>query len=264
MTSYSGFIAVADIPTLKAEFPVNTYLAVVVGPLYPMEALKFYDFQPTSTDTPDDDEWVKPDFAHFDTVGRWRKVDVAEHPQMNADWAAVSGPTMILNKPALATVATSGLYNDLGGKPSLATVATSGSYVDLSNKPSIPSQYTYSVGAPTSRSLSLGTAYQAIDNTKPSEITITLTSTAALTLGGGSTFEADLIIGSTSAVASGTGTVVGKYKNSLTGTLVVGLAINNAQTTMHKLSLPAGWYFAIRQITGTGISVVSAYDQAIG
>ena len=39
----------------------------------------------------------------------------------------------------LATVATSGAYNDLSGKPTLAKVATSGSYNDLSNKPSIPS-----------------------------------------------------------------------------------------------------------------------------
>ena len=42
---------------------------------------------------------------------------------------------------SLATVATSGNYNDLSGKPSLpvlATVATSGNYSDLSGKPTIP------------------------------------------------------------------------------------------------------------------------------
>lgn len=39
---------------------------------------------------------------------------------------------------SLATVATSGSYDDLSNKPSLATVATSGSYNDLSNKPTIP------------------------------------------------------------------------------------------------------------------------------
>lgn len=39
---------------------------------------------------------------------------------------------------SLATVATSGSYNDLSGKPTLATVATSGSYNDLSGKPVIP------------------------------------------------------------------------------------------------------------------------------
>ena len=39
---------------------------------------------------------------------------------------------------SLATVATSGSYNDLLDKPTLATVATSGSYNDLSDKPTIP------------------------------------------------------------------------------------------------------------------------------
>lgn len=114
---------------------------------------------------------------------------VAQTPaQVNSDWNAASGAAQILNKPTLATVATSGSYNDLSNKPSipaaqiqsdwnqtndqavdfiknkptipaaqvnadwtassgvsqilnkptLATVATSGSYNDLSNKPTIP------------------------------------------------------------------------------------------------------------------------------
>lgn len=114
--------------------------------------------------------------------------------QVNSDWNATSGKAQILNKPNLATVATSGSYNDLSNKPTipaavtvdsalsststnpvqnkvittalnnkqgtisdlstirsgasagatavqpddLATVATSGSYNDLSNKPTIP------------------------------------------------------------------------------------------------------------------------------
>lgn len=91
--------------------------------------------------------------------------------QANADWNATSGVSEILNKPDLsiyaessdlATVATSGSYNDLLDKPSipsaqvnadwdatsgvseilnkpnLATVATTGDYSDLQNLPSIP------------------------------------------------------------------------------------------------------------------------------
>ena len=82
--------------------------------------------------------------------------------QVQSDWNAVSGMGEILNKPSLATVATTGNYSDLNGtptipaaqvnsdwnansgvsqilnKPSLATVATSGSYNDLQDKPSIP------------------------------------------------------------------------------------------------------------------------------
>lgn len=39
--------------------------------------------------------------------------------QVNADWNAVSGVAQILNKPSLATVATSGSYNDLSNKPTI-------------------------------------------------------------------------------------------------------------------------------------------------
>ena len=38
----------------------------------------------------------------------------------------------------LATVATTGSYNDLKNKPNLSTVATTGNYNDLTNKPTIP------------------------------------------------------------------------------------------------------------------------------
>jgi hypothetical protein len=68
--------------------------------------------------------------------------DIAEGTakyNVQSDWNAGSGLAQILNKPTLATVATSGAYGDLSGAPSLATVATTGSYNDLTDKPSIPS-----------------------------------------------------------------------------------------------------------------------------
>ena len=96
---------------------------------------------------------------------------MTDSKQVNSDWDATSGPAQILNKPHLASVATSGSYNDLkdkpsdsGGsftqvnsdwaatrgvavilnKPNLATVATTGDYNDLTNKPTIP-EVTYSL-----------------------------------------------------------------------------------------------------------------------
>ena len=41
--------------------------------------------------------------------------------QVNSDWNASSGIAQILNKPTLATVATSGSYNDLTDKPTIPT-----------------------------------------------------------------------------------------------------------------------------------------------
>jgi len=90
---------------------------------------------------------------------------VAINPQEQADWIEADNtePSYIKNKPTLATVATSGDYDDLTNKPTipsaqvnsdwdavsgvaqilnkptLATVATSGDYDDLTNKPTIPS-----------------------------------------------------------------------------------------------------------------------------
>ena len=85
--------------------------------------------------------------------------------QVNSDWNSTGGITQILNKPTLATVATSGSYNDLinlpsipnsqiqsdwtqsnsasldfiKNKPTLATVAISGSYSDLTGTPTLVS-----------------------------------------------------------------------------------------------------------------------------
>lgn len=59
-------------------------------------------------------------------------------PKLRYEW--IENAPSSLN---LATVATTGSYNDLVNKPSLATVATTGSYNDLVNKPSIPPTYPY-------------------------------------------------------------------------------------------------------------------------
>ncbi len=92
-------------------------------------------------------------------------VDLSDVVQVQSDWTEDNplDPSYINNKPDLATVATSGDYDDLRNKPTipqpvqsdwtesdsadpsyiqnkpnLATVATSGSYEDLTDKPDIP------------------------------------------------------------------------------------------------------------------------------
>lgn len=124
-------------------------------------------------------DWAQTNSSAVDFIKNKPSIPAA---QVNSDWNASSGVAQILNKPSLATVATSGSYSDLSNKPSiptatsdltndsgyitasdipaqaqadwsetntsdpsyiqnkpsLATVATSGSYNDLSNTPSIP------------------------------------------------------------------------------------------------------------------------------
>lgn len=57
----------------------------------------------------------------------WTKLEgiaAGAEVNVNADWNAVSGDAQILNKPSLATVATSGSYNDLTNKPTIVSSVT--------------------------------------------------------------------------------------------------------------------------------------------
>lgn len=119
------------------------------------------------------------------------------------------------------------------------------------------------MGAPGARTLALATAYQGLTPANITMITINLTSTANFSLSGGTTNSADILMGPTNAVASGTGTVMAKYSNSVTGTIALGLNMNSVMANAYSFILPAGYYFAIRQIAGT-ITITSAFDQAFG
>lgn len=118
--------------------------------------------------------------------------------------------------------------------------------------------------AAAGRALSLATAYQALDPTKPAAVTITLQAQSSISLGGAVNNEGAIVMGATSAVAAGTGTTVATYKNNLGGTLVVGLNLNSTQANTYTIAVPIGYYFAIRQTAGAGLTILSAYDQAIG
>ena len=86
----------------------------------------------------------------------WESFPTIPAAQVQTDWNATSGLGQILNKPTLATVATTGSYTDLTNQPTIPAGqvrsdwnATSGiSAID--NKPSLfDGQYTSLVGAPT-------------------------------------------------------------------------------------------------------------------
>lgn len=78
---------------------------------------------------------------------------------VNADWNATEGDALILNKPTLATVATSGSYNDLTEKPTIPTVDVNKEYVDtqLATKSDLPDYTVFDivVGILSSSNLSI-------------------------------------------------------------------------------------------------------------
>ena len=84
---------------------------------------------------------VQPgDLATVATSGSYN--DLSNKPtipaaQVNSDWNANTGVAQILNKPTLGTMAAESA-SDYTKTSGLATVATSGNYNDLNNKPTIP------------------------------------------------------------------------------------------------------------------------------
>ena len=76
-----------------------------------------------------------------------KTIDLGSAVQVQSDWDEADSSSMayILNKPTIPAAQVNSDWNSSSGvsqilnKPSLATVATSGSYADLSNKPTIPS-----------------------------------------------------------------------------------------------------------------------------
>lgn len=123
-----------------------------------------------------------------------------------------------------------------------------------------------SFSLPTLRSgINKATAYQATVATKPSIITITLSSTSSFSLSGNVSNQSNIIIGSTNAVATGTGQIMAKYANVLGGGLVVGVSVTNTNTQTYTINLPTGYFFAILNANSTtGVTIDSVYDQSVG
>lgn len=99
---------------------------------------------------------------------------IAQGAEVNiqADWdeTVSTSDAYILNKPNLASVATSGAYSDLSGTPTLASVATSGAYSDLSGTPTLASvatsgAYSDLSGTPPLASVATSGAYSDLSGT---------------------------------------------------------------------------------------------------
>lgn len=120
-----------------------------------------------------------------------------------------------------------------------------------------------SFSAPSALSVAASTAYQAADPTKPAIATVTLSSSATISLAGGTTNTAAVYVGSTSAVATTGGTQVCGYTNSNTGALTIGLNLATVATQPCTFTIPTGYYFAYRTSSGT-VTATNAVVAAVG
>lgn len=194
----------------------------------------------------------------------WATFPAIPAAQVQTDWNAVSGMGVLLNKPSLAAVATSGAYSDLAGRPTLSTVATSGNYADLSGKPSIPAAQIQAdwtqtnsgsvdfiknkpVPATATASRSFNSAFQ-VSTTKNAEVRYTVEITSSISLAG---TNAGTIFLETSPDNSAW-TEEGRIVNAQGGGLVVGLSLTQTFSAQLTAYVPSSYYVRLRSVVASG------------
>ena len=157
--------------------------------------------------------------------------------------------TSLINSVVLSVV---------GNDSLLATITGLNSDSKASNKLSVPTGFGWSKTSIGASDRSLNTAYQ-ISTTKYSEISMTVSVPATLTLAGGQT---------TSAILewSPNGTTGWTYASQVTtgntGTLAIGLNVTNTPSAPHTTRLEPGQYWRIRT-TGPGTVTIVGGEQII-
>lgn len=148
-------------------------------------------------------------------------------PQVQTDWNAVSGMGVLLNKPTLATVATSGSYND------------------LSNKPPIPAAP--SISTP---SRALNTIYQ-LSATRNAWVAYSVQIVVTASIGSGQAGDAILEAADDAGFTSNVRTIA-IVSNAQVVTLAI--ALQSVQTSTATLAgyIPAAAYHRIRTVNVTG------------
>lgn len=133
---------------------------------------------------------------------------------------------------------------------------------NLSRSANVLNSAVFNFGTPTNRTLSVSTSYQALSPTKASVITVSPQCTAALSLTGGATCTMQARINTSTATCSN-GVVVAQWTNGNTGTLTIGLALNQVMGAPASLQLPIGSYFILCPTSGT-FTINNITDQSAG
>lgn len=121
------------------------------------------------------------------------------------------------------------------------------------------------ISDPNAISAVFGTAQQATNPAKPSFVSAVIQTIYDVTLAGTAADTVELRYGPVQAtVANGTGGFsVPAFASSLTGiTLTIGLGtISRSQICA---LIPAGYYWALRRVTGSTATIIDATDQSLG
>lgn len=119
----------------------------------------------------------------------------------------------------------------------------------------------FNFGAINMRTFAVATDYQATDPTKAATVKISPSCTAALSLTAGGTCSIQARVGATALTCS-TGTVIATWSNANTGTLTIGLGLNQLVGSPGNIELAIGEHFIMCATSGT-FTLANGIDRAL-
>lgn len=188
----------------------------------------------------------------------------------------VRGDGSLAPFPSIPSVpsAVSAFTNDAGyvnasGARSAISLTTTGSgaatYNSVTgniNVPTPPGASPFNYGSINTRTFAVSTAYQATDNTKAAVVKVSPSCTASLSLTAGGTCTIQARVGSSGLTCS-TGTVLATWTNANTGTLTIGLGLNQTVGSPGNIELAIGEYFILCATSGT-FTLANGIDRSQG
>lgn len=149
-----------------------------------------------------------------------------------------------------ASTSHSHAWGDITGKPSFATVSTTGNYYDLSTKPAVKSFD----NAPTRTIQTTAAAANGwrLSTFRDSHVSYSVTIATSVSLSGSSTGYVVLEVAATNSTTASDWKEIARATSGQSGTLVIGLVLNQSGGGVLSGLVPANYFVRIRSVNTAG------------